>query len=211
MAKSSDPLSPNWPVGCATRRTNGCRPPLAFSRPCALLFAWQRDSALRREETNAVIVGLARDGMTIKDIVRRTGYSRGLARKIPRGQRYDIFRIRQSSLEVHLPWLDAGGRAPQRRGVMATAQATGLSRMPSGGRGMGRAAATGRQGRRRRTQPRSFGPNHRPPDDDRPRWAFEIRDGYRRGDRARCALACTSARNHRSFPSYGQKEIARRP
>src|SRR5271163_2287408 len=57
----------------------------------------QYEGYLRREETNAVILGLAKDGVTIKEIVRRTGYSRGLARKVLRGQRSDIFRVRESS------------------------------------------------------------------------------------------------------------------
>lgn len=38
---------------------------------------------------------------------RATGHSRGLVRKVLRGQRSDIFRTRESSLEPHLPWLDA--------------------------------------------------------------------------------------------------------
>ena len=37
--------------------------------------------------------------------MRRTGYSRGLIRKILRGQRSDIFRTRSSSLEPYLLWL----------------------------------------------------------------------------------------------------------
>jgi hypothetical protein len=45
--------------------------------------------------------------VTIKEIVRRTGYSRALAHKVLRGQRSDVFRVRESSLEAHLPWLDA--------------------------------------------------------------------------------------------------------
>jgi hypothetical protein len=57
----------------------------------------QYEGYLRREETNAVILGLAKDGVTIKEIVRRTGYSRGLARKILRGERSDVFRVRESS------------------------------------------------------------------------------------------------------------------
>jgi transposase len=44
---------------------------------------------------------------TIKEIVRRTGHSRKLVRQVIRGQRTDVFRIRQSSLEVHLGFLDA--------------------------------------------------------------------------------------------------------
>ena len=45
--------------------------------------------------------------MTIREIVRRTGYSRGLVRRVLRGQRSDVFRTWESSLELHLPWLDA--------------------------------------------------------------------------------------------------------
>lgn len=61
---------------------------------------------LRREDTNAAILGLAKAGAIIKEIVRRTGYSRGLVRRVLRGQRSDVFRVRESSLELHLPWLD---------------------------------------------------------------------------------------------------------
>ena len=46
-------------------------------------------------------------------IVRSAGYSRGLVRKVLRGQRSDVFRVRSSSLEAYLPWLDeqwAAGR-----------------------------------------------------------------------------------------------------
>ena len=67
----------------------------------------QYEGYLRREQDNGVILGLAKDGATIKDIVRRTGHSRGLVRKILRGQRSDVFRVRESSLELYLPWLDA--------------------------------------------------------------------------------------------------------
>jgi len=67
----------------------------------------QYEGYLRREEDNTAILGLAKEGAAIKEIVRRTGYSRGLVRKILRGQRSDIFRVRESSLELYLPWLDA--------------------------------------------------------------------------------------------------------
>jgi transposase len=77
----------------------------------------QYEGYLRREETNAVILGLAKDGVTIKEIVRRTGYSRGLARKVLRGQRSDVFRVRESSLEIHLPWLDAQWAVGRRNGA----------------------------------------------------------------------------------------------
>jgi hypothetical protein len=36
----------------------------------------------------------------------KSAQSRGLVRRILRGQRSDIFRVRESSLELHLPWLD---------------------------------------------------------------------------------------------------------
>jgi transposase len=67
----------------------------------------QYEGYLRREEANTAILGLAKDGIPIKDIVRRTGHSRGLVRAVLRGRRSDVFRARQSSLEPHLQWLDA--------------------------------------------------------------------------------------------------------
>jgi transposase len=84
--------------------------------PALLTFAetLQYEGYLRREETNAAVLAFSEQGVAIKEIVRRTGYSRGLIRKILRGQRSDIFRVRKSSLEPYLPWLDeqweAGGR-----------------------------------------------------------------------------------------------------
>lgn len=65
----------------------------------------QYEGYLRREETNAAILEPAGNGITIKEIVRRTGHSRGLVRRILRGQRSDVFRVRESSLELYLPWL----------------------------------------------------------------------------------------------------------
>jgi len=38
--------------------------------------------------------------------VRRTGHSRKLVRQAVRGEKADVFRIRQSSLETYLPFLD---------------------------------------------------------------------------------------------------------
>ena len=77
----------------------------------------QHEGYLRREETNLAILGLARDGAAIKEIVRRTGHSRGLVRKVLRGQRTDLFRTRKSSLEVHLPWLEEQWSAGSRNGA----------------------------------------------------------------------------------------------
>jgi transposase len=72
---------------------------------------------LRREEANAAILGLSKDGATIKEIVRRTGHSRGLVRQVLRGQRSDVFRVRESSLELHLEWLDMQWAAGHRNGA----------------------------------------------------------------------------------------------
>ncbi|WP_211103407.1 ISL3 family transposase, partial [Nitrospirillum viridazoti] len=86
----------------------------------ALLTAAERlqdDGYIRREETNAAVQRLSKEGMPIREIVRRTGHSRGLVRKILRGQRSDIFRTRESSLEVHLPWLDQQWVAGLRNGA----------------------------------------------------------------------------------------------
>ncbi len=63
----------------------------------------QYEGYLRREEANAAILAMAKEGATIKEIVRSAGYSRGLVRKVLRGQRSDIFRVRSSSLEAYLP------------------------------------------------------------------------------------------------------------
>jgi transposase len=76
----------------------------------ALLTAAERlqyEGYLRREEVNASILQLAHEGVTIKEIVRRTGHSRGLVRKVVRGQRADVFRVRENSLDLYLQWLDS--------------------------------------------------------------------------------------------------------
>jgi len=67
----------------------------------------QYEGFLRREETNFAILALAKDGIPIRQIVRRTGHSRKLVRQIVRGERTDIFRTRQCSIDAHLPFLDA--------------------------------------------------------------------------------------------------------
>jgi len=87
--------------------------------PALLTFAEKLQYAgyLRREETNAAILALSGRGVAIKEIVRRTGYSRGLVRKILRGQRSDVFRVRKGSLEPYLPWLDEQWEAGCRNGA----------------------------------------------------------------------------------------------
>jgi transposase len=77
----------------------------------------QYEGYLRREETNAAILALSKDGMPIKQIVRQTGYSRRLVRQVIRGERNDVFRVRQSSLDAYLPWLDDQWAAGYRNGA----------------------------------------------------------------------------------------------
>jgi transposase len=86
----------------------------------ALLTAAERlqyDGYLRREETSAAILKQAQAGLAIKEIVRRTGHSRGYVRAVLRGKRTDVFRSRESSLEPWLPWLDVQWAAGRRNGA----------------------------------------------------------------------------------------------
>lgn len=66
----------------------------------------QYEGYLRREATNEAILARSKSGTPIKEIARQTGHSRNFVRRILRGQRSDVFRTRQSSLEAWLPWLD---------------------------------------------------------------------------------------------------------
>jgi transposase len=67
----------------------------------------QYEGYLRREETNAIVMTLGAQGVSIKQIVRQTGLSRGTVRHILRGCRSDVFRQRESSLEAYWPLLEA--------------------------------------------------------------------------------------------------------
>ena len=65
----------------------------------------------RRQQTNVMIQRMGSEGVPIKRIVRITGLSRGLIRRVLRGEREDVFRLRQSSLTPWFPllekhWLD---------------------------------------------------------------------------------------------------------
>jgi transposase len=67
----------------------------------------QYEGYLRRQETNDAIRELSTKGTPIRQIVRQTGYSRKLVRDVLRGQRFDVFRTRPSSLDSWLPWLNS--------------------------------------------------------------------------------------------------------
>jgi transposase len=68
--------------------------------------ARQHDNWLRREKENTAVLDLAKGGVTIREIVRRTGRSRGLVRQIIRTGRADIFRVRMSSLDPFRSLID---------------------------------------------------------------------------------------------------------
>jgi transposase len=77
--------------------------------PMVLTCAERRQHSgwLRREEENTAILALAKQGMSIKEIVRQIGKSRGLVRQVVRGGRTDVFRNRLGSLDPFLKQLDA--------------------------------------------------------------------------------------------------------
>ena len=67
----------------------------------------QHDGFLRRQESNKIIKDLAKAGVSIKEITRRTGRSRKLVRSVMRGADGDVFRCRSSALEAFLVRLGA--------------------------------------------------------------------------------------------------------
>lgn len=67
----------------------------------------QYEGYLRREEADVAIRALADAGVPIRRIGQRLGHSCKVVRAVPRGERTDVFRVRQSSLDAYLPWLDA--------------------------------------------------------------------------------------------------------
>jgi transposase len=77
----------------------------------------QYEGFLRRQETNSVIHAHSEAGLSMREIVRRTGHSRRFVRSVLHGQRQDVFRTRESSLDAWLPSLDAHWSAGCRNGA----------------------------------------------------------------------------------------------
>jgi len=67
----------------------------------------QYEGYLRRQETNEAIRALSKKRTSIREIVRQTGHSRKLVRDVLRGQRFDVFRTRPSTLDSWLPWMNS--------------------------------------------------------------------------------------------------------
>ena len=74
----------------------------------------QYEGYLQREEADAAIRALSQAGVPIRQIVRRLGHSRKVVREVLRVECSDVFRVRQSSFEAYLPWLDAQWEAGAR-------------------------------------------------------------------------------------------------
>ncbi len=77
----------------------------------------QYDGWVRREDENAVVLALTKDGVSIKEIVRRTGKSRGIVRQIVRGGRTDVFRSRMNSLDPFTKQLETEWQGGCRNGA----------------------------------------------------------------------------------------------
>ena len=69
----------------------------------------QYEGYLRREDIHAVIVKLAKDGVPIKQIIKRTGHSRNFVRQVLRGKRTEVFRSREPPLRRIYPCSTSNG------------------------------------------------------------------------------------------------------
>jgi transposase len=67
----------------------------------------QYEGFKRRQDADETIRALLRKGLSIKAVVRATGYARKTVRQVVRGGRSDVFRTRLSSLDPWLATLDA--------------------------------------------------------------------------------------------------------
>jgi len=82
---------------------------------CAEKLGYQ--GYLRRRDVCTAIAALIKSGVPLKEIARRTGHSRNFVRQISRGGGTDMFRTRQSTLDAHLPFLDAQWTSGCRNGA----------------------------------------------------------------------------------------------
>ncbi len=77
----------------------------------------QYEGFLHRQKTNTTVRRVSGEGVPLKRIVRLTGLSRKLVRQILRGEREDVFRIHQNSLDPWLPCLEREWGAGCRNGA----------------------------------------------------------------------------------------------
>jgi len=66
----------------------------------------QYEGWLHRRDADDTMSARVRDGVDLEEIACGSGLGRGPVRRIARGERGDVFRTRQGSIETHLPWLD---------------------------------------------------------------------------------------------------------
>jgi transposase len=87
--------------------------------PTLLSCAERRQHAgwLRLQEENAAILALAGQRIAIKEIVRRTGKSRGIVRRVVRDGRADVFSGRMNSLDPFTKHLETAWADGYRNGA----------------------------------------------------------------------------------------------